>query len=354
MSVKKKSLPKLRYSENLKLLLVSFAIAFIAWVFAKASDTDEARITVPVVVKPDDPRIELRLTPNQIPVTIRYPRDLQKYISSENFHFEIEAADLRQNIGLDWKSKSQPLTLSNWATNIPQPYRVQVQKIGIESNTVEVAWRWKAQAAMVEPQIVGTSSLPAGVSLVTPVKVTPKQVWIVGTPDALATVPRDEETSRMKLLTEKISVADRTQSSLETVAIQVPAGIEIVQPPTKLAEVNIELQEVQTVREFHVKLDFKALSPDTVSLEYKEKAATVTVFGPPSLLRQLTPESIEIVMQRPSEEVPGTTKDVPLEAQFAPSVPEEMKARLTIRSVEPKTIKVRYVAKPSALPSPKM
>jgi hypothetical protein len=346
MSDEKKSRLRLRLSDDGSLLAAALAIAFVAWILAKATQTDEARLIVPVEVAPRVPGMEVRVTPPTVPVVLRYPKEAQKDINSENFHFEVDASDLRQNLGLDWKAKTQLLSEDNWVANIPEPGRVHLLRIGTQSKTVEVKLRWNAKPALIEPDIVGQDRLPEGLQVVTPVKVTPKEVWIAGEPEALASIPRDEITSQMKLLTEKINVADRTQSALETVGIKVPGGIEIVPPASKLAEVSLEIQEVRTINEIRgLKLEFEALQPDSVQLDYKEKTATVTVFGPNSLLRQLGPESFEVVLQRPAQEIPGTTKDVELEARLTPSVAPEVRSRLTIRSIEPKSIKIRYTAK---------
>jgi hypothetical protein len=344
---KRKSLLRVKVTENANLILVAFALAFVTWIFAKAGESEEATITIPVLVTPADPRIQVRVSPASFPVILRYPKDMQKSISSGNFHFAVDIAEMRDNLGLEWKSKSEPVTAKNLVANIRGARRVSLVQVGTQSNTVRVEVRWNAVPALVEPDLVGAERLPAGFQVVTPVRIIPREVWITGDPEALSTLPRDEVTSKIKLYTEKVNVGDRVQASLETVQIKLPRGVDIVQPASALAEVNLEIQETQTVREIRdVNLDFAAVLPDSVQLDYKEKTATVTVFGPQSLLQKIGPGSIEITLVRPAEEVPGTSKDVTLETRFAASVPEDVKSRLTIRSVEPKSIKVTYLAKP--------
>jgi hypothetical protein len=293
--------------------------------------------------------MEVRITPASIPVTLRYPKDMQSHITSENFRFEVDVSDLRTGLGLDWKTKTQPLSEKDWIANIPQSGRIRLAKIGTRSSTVEVKLRWDARPALVEPDITGMERLPEGFQLVTPVKVSPHEVWIAGAPETLSSIPRDDITSKMVLKTDIVNVADRSKSALETVGLRLPAGVEIVQPPSKVAEVNIEIQEVQTINEIHnVKLDFKALAPDSVTLEYKPKVASVKVKGPVSLLRQLKPESFEVILQRPAEEVPGETKETALEARFSSQIPEDVRSRLTIQSIDPPSLSLRYVAKTPA------
>src|ERR1043166_4847783 len=300
MSDGKKNRLQIRLTEDGRLLLLSLVIAFVIWVVAKTAQTDEARLVVPVQVTPREPGVEVRINPPTVPVVLHFPKDVQKDINSENFHFEVDASDLRQNLGLDWRTMTQVLSEQNWIANIAEPRRVKLVTIGTQHRTVEVKMRWDAKNAVVEPDIVGEDRLPQGLQLVHPVKVSPHEVWIAGEPEALATIPRDELTSKMRLMTQKISIADRTQSGVESAPIVIPNGVTIVQPATKTADVNIEIQEIQTISDIHgVKLDFKALQPDAVQLDYAQKTATVTVFGPNRLLKELTQDSFEVVLQRP-------------------------------------------------------
>lgn len=354
---KKKSLPAIRLSENIQLLLVSVAFAVAAWVFAKAGETDESRIQIPVQVtinneRPDE-RYEIRAEPAMVPVTIRYPKSIQQYLSSENFQFKVDLSGIGDQLGLDWSTRSFALTETNLEANVPQRSRVRLIKIGAHSDSVEVRARWRAQPARVRPDIVGEDRLGDGFQVVQPVRVSPEDVWIVGKLDAMDTIPRDPITSKMTLMTEKLSIAEHTQSFLETVPIRVPAGVEIVQPKNRMADVNIDIQEVQTIREFKgLRLDFKAVNPEAVAMTYREGTAVVTVFGPQSLLKQLGPESFELSLVRPNEEVPGTTKDVPIEAKFAAAVTPEVRAKLQIKSVTPKSLRIQYTARQTATTRP--
>lgn len=335
--------PRIRIPDNVNLALVSFALAFLVWVFAKASQTQEGRLNIPVRVSNADPRIEAVINPETMPVTLRYSRDAAPYISSENFVLQVDTNDLRQNLGIDWKTISLPLNEKNLISN-NVPARVDVNQIGNQRSTVEVKMRWRATPAVVEADLVGVDRLPEGYQLVTPVRVSPSEVYLVGDETALATVARDEVTSRLKVVTERINVAGRTQSALETVPIRLPKGVDIINRPNSLAEVSLVIQEVQTVREVRgVPLDFHAVASDSLKLEYNEKTANVTIFGPQSLLQQVSPNSFRMLLVRPSEELPGATRELPLEAHFARTVPEEVRSRITIRSVEPRTLKVRYV-----------
>jgi hypothetical protein len=333
-----------RVVENLNLILVAFALAFVTWIFAKMGESEEVGLTIPVVPMPSDPRVEVKVMPSSLPVVLRYPKDLRNYISSENFMFVVDISDLREKLGLEWKAKTEPMNEKNLVANIRGARRVTLVKVGAPSNTVRVEARWNAIPAIVEPDLTGLDRIPSGYQLLTPVRVIPREAWVTGDPQALATLPRDELTSKVRLLTEKVSVADRTQGGLVTVPIRLPQGVEIVQPPTTTAEIALEIQEIQTVREIRgVKLDFSAVAPESLELVYDVKTATVTVFGPQSLLPKVTPEMIEVTFVRPTEELPNTTKEVALEAHFAATAPEEIRSKLTIRSIEPRTIKITYL-----------
>ncbi|MGC8741198.1 MAG: hypothetical protein ACP5QZ_04415 [Candidatus Sumerlaeaceae bacterium] len=335
-----------RWRENFNLLAVSVGLAVAVWLFAKLSESEEAGLTIPVVVTPEDPRIEIRVSPSQMPVILRYPKELRNYITSENFRFSVDISDLRDQLGLDWLSKTEPMNEKNLVAKIRGARRVTLVKVGAPTNTVRVEARWKAEPAVIVPDLVGTDKLPSGYQLVPPVRVDPPEVWVTGRPEILFAVPRDAETSKIKILTNRIDIAGRTQGGLMTVPLRVPPGLEIIHPKTTTAEVSIEIQEIQTVRELRgVKINLSAVAPESVSVEYDRKDCTVTLFGPQSLLPKVTPDMIEVSFVRPAEEIPGTTREVGLEAHFSANTPEDIRSKLTIRTVEPKTIQVRYVAK---------
>ncbi len=348
--MRSRNLPALRLSDTANLWIAAFAIAFIAWVFAKTAATEVAVLDVPVTSAATDPRVEVRISPASVRVTVRYPKSLEPYISSANFKFLVDIADMRNELGHAWTAKTLPLSERQWSTSVKGANRIELVQIGQGSNTVKVEARWNAQPAVVQPVIVGVEKLKAGLQLATPVRVLPREVWLTGAPDALATVPRDEETSRLQVPTEPINVAGKTQTTLETVRLQLPPGVDVVGSPSRSVEVSLDIQEVHTIREIKgVRIAFEAVSPESIRLDYSPTTATVTVYGPASALQQIVPESLEIVPVRPAEEVPGTTKEVPLEARWAPSISEELRTKLQIRSVEPKSVQVHY--KPRETPA---
>lgn len=205
--------------------------------------------------------------------------------------------------------------------------------------------RWISRPAVVEPQITGAEDLAQGLQLVTPVRVTPREVWVAAEPDVLDKLERDDG-GRIRLKTEPVSIAGMSQSQLKNVPIEVPRGVEIVSPVTQFAELGIEIQEIQTIqRVAGVPIKLEAIASDQLKLQYDDKQTTVIVQGPSRLLRQLTPESFEIRMIRPPQELPDTEVEAQLEARFLQAVPEEVRSRCTIREVEPKTIRVRYTAR---------
>ena len=335
-----------RWREHVNMLAISFAVAIAVWVFAKLSESEEAGLTIPVVVTPDDPRIDIRVMPSQMPVVLRYPKELSNYITSENFYFTVDISDLRDQLGLDWLAKTEPMNEKNLVGKVRAARRVTLVKVGGVNNTVRVEARWKAYPAVVVPDIVGIDQLPPGYQLVPPIRTEPSEVWVTARPEILLSTPRDAETSKIKILTDRIDVAGRTQGGLLSAPLRIPPGVEIIHPKTTTAEVNLEIQEIQTVRDIPgVKIEFAAVAPESLGVEYREKEATVTIFGPQSLLPKVTPDMIEIAFVRPAEEVPGATRQVGLEAHFVPNAPEELRSRVSIRSVRPRSIKVRYIPK---------
>lgn len=341
----KKKINKARVKEQLRLGAMALGLAIIVWMIAKAGETREAKLTIPIEVTSVGPQVEVQVIPEEISVIIRYGREASPYISSENFRFVVDASSLEENLGVSWKSMTLSLSDKNWVANIPSA-RVDLAKIGLQGSTVEVRMRYNAVPAVIKPEIVGLDRLPDGYQLASPVKTTPREVYLIGDPDKLSGLPHDEITGRVQLKTAPISVAGRTESSLESVEILLPGGVSMVQRSSNLAEVNLEIQEVQTVREIEdIPLDFQAIAPDTVAMRYSTRSASVRVFGPQSLLRQLSPESFRVSLVRPQEEVPGTVRDLPLEVHFTSSISDEIRSRVLIQGIEPNSIRVEYVAR---------
>lgn len=334
---------KFRLSDNVGLLFTAGLFAIIVWVFAKSGQTTEARFVVPVIATNVDSRMQVEIEPSEIPVVVRYSKSMAGSITSENFRFEVDTSDMRDGLGVSFKSKTLPLTERNWVESNPST-SVRLIKIGQLANTVEVRLRWNGVPAVVDPDIVGLDRVPDGYQVVMPVKVNPREVYLIGKSEIINTLPKDEATSRHIVVTEPISVAGKTQGSLETVPLHIPQGLTLLQQRQgDLVEVNLEIQEVQTVREIReVPLDFKAVASDSVSLSYSPKSAVVRVFGPQSLIRQLTKDSFRMSLVRPPEELPGTTRELPVEANFASTIPDDIRTRVSIRSVEPKTVNVSY------------
>lgn len=341
----KKKISKARLREQLRLAVVSIGLALIVWMIAKAGETREAKLTIPIEVASPSPQVQVQVIPDAIPVVVRYGRDASPYISSENFKFVVDASTMKDNLGVSWKTMTMSLSDKNWVANIPSAH-VDLVKIGLQSSTVEVRMRYDAVPAIIKPEIVGQDRLPAGYQLVSPVKTTPREVYLIGDEDKLQKLSIDDMTSRAVLKTAPISVAGKTESSFESVELLLPPGVSVVQRNSNLVEVTLDIQEVQTVRSIdNVPLDFQAVAPDTVGMKYQTRMASVRVFGPQSLLRQLSPESFRISLVRPQEEVPGETRDVPLEVHFAAAISDEIRSRVLIQGVEPNSIRVEYVAK---------
>lgn len=341
----KKKINKQRLKEHGRLAAMALGLAMIVWIIAKAGETREAKIRVPIEVAGVGPQVEVEVRPPETEVIVRYGQEASPYISSENFKFVIDGSNMQNDLGVSWKSVYMSLSDKNWVANIPS-VRVDLAKIGGQSSSVEVRMRYNAVPAIVKAEVVGQDQLPEGYQLISPVKVTPREVNLIGDPDKLAALTRDDLTSRVVLKTAPVSVAGRTASSLESVEIVLPTGVSLVQRNSNLADVNLEIQEVQTVREIkNVPMDFQAVAPDTIVMKYSPQIASVRVKGPQSLLKQLTAESFRVSLVRPQEEVPGASQNLPLEVHFASSVPDDVRNRVTIQGIDPGALQVQYQAR---------
>ena len=73
-------------------------------------------------------------------------------------------------------------------------------------------------AALVQPDIAGQSQLrERGLQLAEPVKVSPAEAWVVGDEAALAAAPRDPQTGKIGLTTERINAAEFAEPTVKSV-----------------------------------------------------------------------------------------------------------------------------------------
>jgi YbbR domain-containing protein len=274
---------------------------------------------------------------------------MERHMSSENFSLRVTAdsSDLRnqgQRARTDWLEVTRGLSAANFVGNVPQANRISVTKIGLKDSMVELRLRWRGVQATVKPDLIGIDQIPQGFQLVQPVRVNPKEVYLVGEQDVLDALPRDPESGRAVVMTQPVSLFERTQSGLEPVELILPAGLEVLDRPSPaMVEVVLEIQQLQTIRDIRgIPVGFAPLNPESVAVNYSPETVTVKVAGPQALLRELTAQSFTVNFVRPSEELPGTSREVALQVRLADTVPSEIRQRVVIRSFEPTAITVNY------------
>src|SRR5690606_9363494 len=103
-------------------------LAVIVWLIAKAGETRESQLEVPVEVVNVGQQVEVQVVPEQVSVIVRYGREASPYINSENFRFVIDGSNLQENMGVSWKTVTVGLSDKNWVANIPSA-RVDLAKI---------------------------------------------------------------------------------------------------------------------------------------------------------------------------------------------------------------------------------
>ncbi|NLD61090.1 hypothetical protein GX645_01375 [Candidatus Sumerlaeota bacterium] len=340
------SMTHLSFATHLNMIIVSLAVAVIAWFFAMSGQINESSVMIPVKLRGIDPRMEVRVVPDTVRVWVTHPKNIQSYINSDNLLFDVNIDTLIPDLSVNWKKQSYVLDNSLLVATVPSG---QVILSGKKNSypRVEVSYRWKAWEADVLPTVTGVAQLAdKGLAMLKEASVSPRQVWIVGEQDIINTLPRDPVTQRLQVHTDRLVASDYDQAVLKTVGISLPPGLDIIQPKSATVEVSLDIQPITTEREItNVPIPPRLFATDTLDAECDVSSVKVVVRGPENIIKRLDPSSFLITPLRPAEELPNTTREVKVSAMLRSDVSGEFGTRITIVGVEPKTVTVKYKKK---------
>lgn len=326
------------------LWVVAFSVAIVAWFFARSEQVNEAGVMIPVKLRGSTPYMEVRVQPDTLRAYVRYPAAIQGSVNGDNMIFDLNINDMFPDLDVEWQKKTIQLDQNNLVANVPQAKEVRL--IGQERNPlrVNVEARWKAWQADVEPVVSGEAQLAErGLVLGKELRVTPRQVWLVGSQEKLGQLKRDPVTQRYLVQTERIMLSDYSKPVLQTVRFELPPGLEIVKPQSGTGELSLDIQEITTEREMTtVPLTRHLFASETLDTDIDTSYVQVRLRGPQSLLKRLDPASIQILPMRPPEELPDTTREVKLDATLKSELTAEFGTRITIMGVTPPSVTVHY------------
>ncbi len=203
-----------------------------------------------------------------------------------------------------------------------QPDRIQVR--------VPVKQRPNFKQMAVNVEILGQ---PATDYRVTNVSYSPSVVNVIGSPVVLDDLPG-------VLNTVPISIEGRTENVVERLALELPAGVSVVDPNELAVQVSIQIQPLPGSVTVSRTLTYQGLQPGLMPVASPE-VVEVILSGPRPRLSALLPEDVRVILDL-------TDMDLGDENQIEPVVvPPE---GTTVESIIPSVIQVRIVRLPTPTP----
>jgi YbbR domain-containing protein len=205
-----------------------------------------------------------------------------------------------------------------------QPERVQVR--------VPVRQRPNFKEMAVNVEILGQ---PAVDYRVTNVSYTPSVVNVIGSPVVLDKLPG-------VLNTVPISIGGRTENVVERLALELPAGVSVVDPNELAVQVSIQIEPLPGSVTVTRTLTYQGLQPGLMPIA-SPAVVEVILSGPRPRLSALLPEDVRVILD---------LSDLGLgdEGQLEPVVvPPE---GTTVESIIPSIIQVQIVRETTPTPTP--
>ncbi len=333
---------------HINMIIVSIAVALIAWLFAMSEQISESSLMIPVKLRGvDRDRVEVRVTPESLRIRLAYPRNIQSSINSDNLFFDINFDGLFPQLGVEFDHKELTMSDTYLWSNAPGEVRIVSEKSAMPKVVVEA--RWRAQQADVMANVTGAAAL-AEQGLVfankNHINISPATVWITGAQADLDRLQYDPLTQRRQVWTEPISIANNKTTFMKTVGISLPPGLEVVEPKSGTVEVPIDIKPITTEREITgVPIPPNLFSSDNVNAVCDSTNIAVTVRGPEGALKKLDPSSFQILPIRPAEELPDTTREAKLDVLLRSDLSGTYGTKISIIGYTPENVTVHYTRK---------
>jgi hypothetical protein len=334
-------------SDVLLIALASLLIAFFIWYIAKRGDVENFDLTVQI--RPDlvPSNIEIvNFNPGSVTVSFQCPKMNDRFISHANFNVVVDLSDIAYAAGVE-ENRTTTRTLEKSmvqrASGVPQA----IIPLRINPGEVRVTARWRLRSAVVQPVMAG---VPAeNYELVGPVTVTPAEVLLTGSQNALERAPRDEQ-GRIIVRTKPIDVTGLTEGASGQIELEPPSLLQIfiadsephlASDDERLASFNYEIAEKTGQLTFtEAPVGRVTVSAEATPL-IDPPLVTVVVTAPVTLLDQIKLEHLVVRAKTPlGADVTKFNSTMAIEAVWSPTAPEAVKQRATLSEPEPNTVRV--------------
>lgn len=288
------------FLEDWTLKLIAVAISVGLWFAVTGQRT-------PTTIRLRNVQLDFQL-PNDMEISNEPPRDIDITVSGSSYALEnLNRRELVARVDVsDYKPGDRVVQLTEKIIDLPSGIKV----VKIEPNTVPLRIEPSIERE-VEVEARREGSLPDGSELYY-IAVSPPRIRVRG--------PSSHVNALQKAMTETIPVEGRRDSfTITQVAIAVPdQKITVIDPV-----VNVRLE----IGELRVEKSFAGVAVFTNNGSTPRPAqASVTLYGPKSLLEQLRPEDVQLILEVQED---GGLGNMRLQ------LPQDVASRVQLRSTRP-------------------
>lgn len=324
-----------RISSDFILILSSLLIAFVIWLIAAEADieTDNLTVSVEVINSPENYNIEI--APKETIITVQYPKAQKSSIISPNFKVVIDLNNLPEF------TQREPLISTTWVLspvdvvkNKNVSERVKVIEI-VQPKRISIRAKMNIEWAEIEPVLRG--KLKEGFRLAEPPRAQPPRVKVTGSEKTIQTLKEANE-GKIILKTDVVDISGESSSFFRTVKLNLPEGLELVNPEDEFVQVVVGVAEVEETKKIQsVPIEIKTFTQN-IEPVYSPKTATIEVKAPLSVIKNLSANDFYCEPIQPIEETVGFQGKVAIEAKFREDVPPAVKEKVAILSVNPEAV----------------
>jgi hypothetical protein len=339
------SRPINRLGSDLFLALASLLIAFVIWTIARRGDETVEVFSVPLRLTNVPSNVSARFEQDSVNITLRVPNNLRARIQPDMFRVEYDFA--KELLPWTWCGiedfRLKQINLDTSFVRISgvdeDELRRKIQFSSIDKEGVVVKAKLITRPAKLEFPTKG--DLAPGYRLTEAIKPDdPGTIYLTASP-AVFKLITGSENAPVRISTEEIDLTGQKTSFEITVALRLPANVELVYPDIhRLIKAQVAIEEiVATVENVPIVVPEP---PEDLLLEYSPHNVAVSVRGPEEILKRLKPSDFIV---RPAREVlpaAGLEISVPLEAVFLPNTSKATTEAVSIRGVAPDTAALKF------------
>lgn len=330
---------KSRLRTELPLFAAAWLVAAVIWIIAKMGTLDSERLLVPIRLENVPPNVSIVHSPSTSPLTVKYPHGLRSQIVAPNFEVRADVAELLGPDPRTWAGLDEPqiqsirVTLDNVHTlNLPQSVRVSAMEVS----------RIQLEAALLSRRVpiraVLAGQPPPNFEMRGEPRVEPPTILLTGSAEALRAYA--EPTAEVR--TVPVALDSRTQDFLEYPALELPAGVEPVEPERRI-QVAVSIQEKErTMALAEVPISITVFSQG-LAAKFVPETAEIRVRARGSVLDQLAPSMFMFTPKEALAEEEGTKKAIELDLQISGDAPEAVRLGTTIEDFSPRKVEVEFL-----------